>query len=137
MDPLQPRLVHVRKGRIEPVGSWLYVWVDADDGSVAHIGATGFDPELRAFLHVTSDDPDLGRVRAHVPRWDSRDFDVLAFPLPVDVPRPEVKRILTARLEASEYPHPMPAEALLNARVATVIDAIVDAIEARTAAPRD
>lgn len=93
-----PRVVTVRGGAVRPTGSWLYVWVDATDGSIAYVGATGFDPELRAFLHLTSDDPDVGRVRSRVSRVADRDFDVLCFALPSDCSRADAKRALRARL---------------------------------------
>lgn len=79
---------------------WLYVWVDTADGAVAYVGATGFDPELRAHLHLTSDNPDHGRVRASVPNFQERDFDVLAFRIPDGVKRPEVKSALVKQLAA-------------------------------------
>lgn len=94
MRKVQPRVIPVRRGEIQPVASWLYVWVDASDGSIAYVGATGFDPELRAFLHLTSDNPDLGRVRATVPRAAERDFDVIAVELPKEYPRPQAKQAL-------------------------------------------
>lgn len=83
---------------MRPSGSWVYVWLDVADGSVVYIGTTGFDPELRAHLHLTSENPDHGRIRAFVPRYDERDFDVLAFALPADVTRPAAKAALTQEL---------------------------------------
>lgn len=98
MTPVSPRVVPVRGGDVQPSGSWLYVWMDVDTGEIAYVGGTGYDPELRAHLHVRSEDPQLGRVRATVPRYDERDFDVLAFELPDDVDRPAAKRALVAHL---------------------------------------
>lgn len=92
------RVVRVRRGRIEPAASWLYVWVDVADGAIAYVGATGLDPELRTFLHLTSEDPQLGRVRADVLDVDARDFDVLAFALPAGISRASAKRALVAHL---------------------------------------
>ncbi|PQZ55321.1 hypothetical protein CQ040_09815 [Microbacterium sp. MYb54] len=60
-------------------------------GAIAYVGGTGFDPELRAYLHFRSEDPQLGRVRAKVPHYDERDFDVLAFELHDGVDRPTAK----------------------------------------------
>lgn len=101
MEPFEYRVVTVRKGAVRPSGSWLYVWVDVADGAVAYVGATGFDPELRAHLHVTSDNPDHGRVRASVPHYQERDFDVLAFRLPDDANRPDIKAALVEQLGGS------------------------------------
>ena len=98
MEHLEKRLITVRQGNVRPTGSWLYVWVDTADGSIAHVGATGFDPELRAHLHLTSENPDHGRVRASVPRFQERDFDVLAFKLPANVSRSELKAALVEQL---------------------------------------
>ncbi|MCR2763352.1 hypothetical protein NQ152_07490 [Microbacterium sp. zg.B48] len=98
MEHPAPRVIHVRQGRVEPSGSWLYVWVDVDASSVEYIGGTGFDPELRAYLHVSSHDHEVGRVRAIVPSATERDFDVLAFGLPDAVSRPDAKVALMDRL---------------------------------------
>ncbi|KNY07463.1 hypothetical protein [Microbacterium sp. GCS4] len=62
------------------------------------MGGTGHDPELRSYLHVESEDPRLGGVRATVPRFAERDFDVLAFELPDDVERAAAKQALIAHL---------------------------------------
>lgn len=98
MSHSTPRVIAVRKGRVQPGGSWLYVWIDAHTGAIVHVGGTGFDPELRAYLHVTSEDPQLGHVRASVPHFDERDFNVLAFALPDGVDRAAAKEALLARL---------------------------------------
>ncbi len=104
MSPSTPRLIAVRRGLVQSSGSWLYVWIDVETGAIAYVGGTGFDPELRAYLHVVSEDPQLGRVRDTVPRYDERDFDVLAFELPDGVDRTAAKEALIARLaEAGEY----------------------------------
>lgn len=100
MEHVEYRVISVRQGTVRPRGSWLYVWVDTADGAVAYVGATGFDPELRAHLHLMSDNPDHGRVRASVPHYQERDFDVLAFSLPDGVKRPDVKSALVEHLAA-------------------------------------
>ncbi|MFG6502228.1 hypothetical protein [Microbacterium sp. P05] len=94
------RIIPVRRGGIESAESWVYVWVDASDGTVAYVGATRLDPQLRTHLHLTSDDPDHGRVRASVPHYEERDFDVLAFAIPAGIERADVKRALIAELSA-------------------------------------
>lgn len=93
-----PRVISVRRGQVQPSGSWLYVWVDASTAVISYVGATGFDPELRAYVHVTSDDPALGRVRAGVADYDQRDFDVLAFELPDSVDRAAARKLLAEAL---------------------------------------
>lgn len=99
-----PRIIAVRHGRVQPSGSWLYVWIDIADGEIAYVGSTGFDPELRSHLHVTSAHPELGRVRASVPGYEERDFDVLGFELPDGIERASIKRMLAARLCAHDDP---------------------------------
>lgn len=114
-EPHEYRVITVRWGTVRPKGSWLYVWVEIADGELASVGATGFDPELRAHLHLMGYNPDHGRVRVSVPHYQKRDFDVLAFRLPEAVKRPEVKSALIAHLgtpndgsiaegEAGEFP---------------------------------
>ena len=91
------------------------------------MGATGFEPELRAYLHVMSDDPQVGRVRATVGGYDERDFDVLAFGLDADVDRQAVKRALITRLaDAGEYPGEGVADDLLR----EITDPILEAARA-------
>ncbi|MDL5486535.1 hypothetical protein [Microbacterium wangruii] len=107
--PLSPaRILTIRQGGVQPTGSWLYIWVDTRTGEVAYVGATGFDPELRAHLHLESDDPQLARVRATVPEYAHRDFDVLAWVIPEGVDRRAAKENLISRLsggaEAAEEP---------------------------------
>lgn len=98
MREQETRIIAVREGRVQPSGSWLYVWIDIDSGEVAYVGATGYDPELRAHLHLESEEPRLGGVRATVHRYAERDFDVLAFALSDGVDRAAAKRVLRARL---------------------------------------
>lgn len=101
MEQASPRVIHVRQGLVEPSGSWLYVWIDVNSHSVEYVGGTGFDPELRTHLHLTSDEPEVGRVRARVRDVAERDFDVLAFELPETVSRSSAKEALTERLTGS------------------------------------
>ncbi len=106
MSSGQPRVISVRSGRVRPSGSWLYVWLDSATGEIVHVGGTGFAPELRAYLHLTSDDPQLGRVRATVPQSGERDFDILAFELADAIDREPAKAALIARLSADDDEQP-------------------------------
>ncbi|WP_322409281.1 hypothetical protein [Microbacterium invictum] len=92
------REIRVLAGRVQPSGSWIYVWMDLETNEIVYIGVTGFDPELRTHLHLTSEQPEVGRVRATVPDYDARDFDILAFRVPPGVDRSEVKAVVTAAL---------------------------------------
>ncbi|WP_216699717.1 hypothetical protein [Arthrobacter sp. H5] len=126
MEPVEYRVITVRQGTVRPSGSWLYVWVDTVDGAVAYVGATGFDPELRAHLHLMSDNPDHGRVRASVPHYRERDFDVLAFSLPDNVKRPDVKAALVEQLAAHSRTAKESAEA---DKFSDVTGPIIEALE--------
>ncbi len=132
MDAGGPRVIAVRHGAIEPTGSWLYVWLDIVQQAVAYVGATGYDPELRAYLHVTSDDPREGTIRATIPDHTERNFDVLAFALPRSVLRPAAKAALIRELASRGYvassddAEPMP----------DVTTPIVDAVEQHLVALR-
>jgi len=92
---------------VQPSGSWLYVWIDVETAEIAYVGGTGFDPELRAHLHLASEDPLLGRVRAEVSGYDTRDFDVLAFELTDAVDRVAAKQALVTRLAGDGAPGEM------------------------------
>lgn len=126
MRSVEPRVIAVRQGDIRPSGSWLYIWVDIADGAVAFVGATGVDPELRAHVHLTSDNPDHGRVRATVPRYQERDFDVLSFRLPDDVRRSEAKNALVAELAARGE---IAGEGPVVGTLSEIIDPIIDSLE--------
>lgn len=121
MSSSQPRVISVRSGRVRPGGSWLYVWLDSATGEIVHVGGTGFDPELRAYLHLTSDDPQLGRVRATVPQSGERDFDVLAFELAHATDREPAKTALIARLSAAD-------DEQLTDELREIIDPMVKAV---------
>ena len=92
------RVVTVRAGAVHPTGSWIYVWIDVDQKNVSYVGGTGFDPELRAHLHLTAEDPNIGRVRVLVPHAAEGNFDVLAFALPDKEERPQAKAELMCAL---------------------------------------
>jgi hypothetical protein len=100
MTHTETRVVAIRHGRVQPSGSWVYVWLDIETGDIAYVGATAYEPALRAHLHLENDDPQLGRVRATVDRYAERDFDVLVFEVPADVDRGVAKRHLEARLRS-------------------------------------
>lgn len=126
MPSVQPRIVPVRRGGIQPSGSWLYVWVDVADGQIAYVGGTGFDPELRAYLHLTSDNPEHGRVRGTVPDYRERDFDVLVFALPSDVSRAQAKSALIARLTRLGL---ITGDGAASDTLPAITEPIVDALE--------
>lgn len=128
MDTTQPRVIRIESGVVRPSGSWIYVWIDVDDGSVAYVGATGFDPELRSHIHLTSEHPNLGRVRATVPRYKERTSDVLAFALPSDIDRSAAKAALLTELSARNL---LESDARSADIAAFIISPIADAIEQR------
>ncbi|TQK19375.1 hypothetical protein FBY40_1873 [Microbacterium sp. SLBN-154] len=120
------REVRVRAGRVQPSGSWIYVWIDVVTNAVAYVGGTGFDPELRAYLHVTSDDPDIGRVRAAIPRYEERNFDVLAFAVPGHIDRAEARSALAADVTCGGQP-----AASSSREVAEFVGRILSELDAR------
>lgn len=124
-----PRVIRVRSGRVEPRGSWLYVWIDIADDSIAYVGATGLDPELRAHVHLTSDNPAHGRVRATVPSYETRDFDVLAFPLPSATDRPVAKQALLNELAVRGLFPAAPQPDSEVESLPSIAEPIADAIE--------
>ncbi|HEY5222585.1 MAG TPA: hypothetical protein VIJ18_06000 [Microbacteriaceae bacterium] len=97
-DHIPYRVVSVRGGDLRPIGSWVYVWIDLDSKKIAYVGGTGFDPELRAYLHLTDEDPNIGRVRAQVSHAAQGNFDVLGFAVPDAVARPRAKAALIGAL---------------------------------------
>ncbi|SDQ05353.1 hypothetical protein [Microbacterium sp. cf332] len=121
-DSALPRVVAVRRGRVQPSGSWVYAWIDVASSEVTYVGATGFDPELRAHLHLDSDDPNIGRVRAEVGAFAERDFDVVAFALPPDIDRAHARRVLAARLGLG--PAAGPVDDVLSGAVNATVSAI-------------
>lgn len=126
MQAVEPRMVRVRSGDVVPTGSWLYVWIDIEDGSIAYVGATGFDPELRAHVHLTSENPQLGRVKATVSQFAERDFDILAFALPKNVQRPVAKNALLKVLASRSY---IAADVTDTDELPLITTPIIDAIE--------
>ncbi|WP_157156156.1 hypothetical protein [Diaminobutyricimonas sp. LJ205] len=128
MTEKAPRVIAVRQGVVQPTGSWLYVWIDTANSAVAYVGATGLDPELRAHLHLTSDNPDHGRIRATVSRYAERDFDVLAFAVPSGTSRPAAKDALVAELAARGYVDSSVVAAPMEAVTAPIISTIEDSL---------
>ncbi len=120
------RIVRVRGGKVEPTGSWVYLWVDERDGSVVYVGATSYDPELRTHLHLASDDPALARIREHVPDADERDLDVHSFPLPTAVSRSAVRDILFEHWRGRTVQDPADAHAELRASVRLATEQVLE-----------
>src|SRR6187402_392089 len=79
--------------------SWIYAWLDPR-GQVLYIGGTGLPVEVRTWLHLTSDDPQIGRVLAHHPEALIGRVDVRAWRLPPDADRHAVRDALSAQLIA-------------------------------------
>ena len=94
------RVVHVRAGELAEE-AWVYAWLRVeDDRRVVYIGATDLPPDTRTWLHLHDPDPAVGRVAARYPRAATEPLDVIAVPVPADVPRREVKEVLIADLAA-------------------------------------
>lgn len=79
--------------------SWVYAWIDAS-GKVLYVGATGLPVEVRTWLHLTSEDPQVGRVLANHPEALVGRVDVHAWKLPSGTDRQLVRDALSAELLA-------------------------------------
>lgn len=96
-------LLHLRDGEIADAGSWIYAWLHADgDRRVVYVGATGLQPEVRAWLHLNDSNPDVGRTAARYPAFANEPLDVFAVRLPDGVSRHEAKLALTVQLAGAE-----------------------------------
>jgi hypothetical protein len=96
---VEERRIAVDNGMIIADESWVYVWVDSS-GQVIYVGGTGLPVEVRTWLHLTSDDPQIGRVLAHHPEALVGRVDVHAWRLPPDADRRSVRDALSAVLVA-------------------------------------
>ncbi|KHL01603.1 hypothetical protein [Sinomonas humi] len=47
------RIVKVRLGRVQPSGSWLYVWIDVEQRAVVYVGGTGRNQRRSECEHAT------------------------------------------------------------------------------------
>jgi len=90
-------VLRVRDGELADAGSWVYVWID-EAALVVYVGATGLDPQTRAWLHLHHDDPEIGRMAARFSRLPTSELDVLAMSVPEAVSRADVRDLLGARL---------------------------------------
>lgn len=97
-------VLHVRDGQVLGDSSWVYSWLlPGAPRPVVYVGATRLHPALRTWLHLNHDDPEVGRVAAHYPSSGGRldtPFDVLAFEVPAEASRSEVKTCLISRLSS-------------------------------------
>ena len=91
-------LVRVREGELEHGPQWVYAWL-AHDG-VVYVGATALHPETRTWLHLHHDDPQIGRMRARFEGLAAEELDVVAFELPDDVDRQQVRHGAVTELGA-------------------------------------
>jgi len=96
-------ILHIRGGEIADAGSWIYTWLRVGgDRRVVYVGATGLQPETRAWLHLHDPNPDIGRIVARYPAVGDEPLEVVAVRLPDGVSRQETKLGLTARLAEEE-----------------------------------
>jgi hypothetical protein len=96
---VEERRIAVDDGMVVADESWVYVWLDRS-GQVFYVGGTGLPVEVRTWLHLTSDDPQIGRVLAHHPEALVGRVDVHAWRLPPGADRASVRDALTAVLIA-------------------------------------
>jgi hypothetical protein len=134
-----PLSIRVHGGQPEFDESWVYAWLRRRDHAVTYVGATGLPAALRTWLHLNSDDPEIGRVAARY--RDSglspdEDHEVVAFPVQAGVSRRLIKdnliRMLSARGGlAADHVCDDPGEAAHDTVAAALADEIADAIGRR------
>ena len=123
-------LLRVREGELEHGPQWVYAWV-AHDG-VVYVGATALHPETRTWLHLHHDDPQIGRIRARFEGLDSEELDVVAFELPDDIDRQQVRHGAVTELGARGLlSERQVCDAPLQAAPSPVTERFVAAIEER------
>lgn len=62
---LVERSIGVIDGQLVGDESWVYVWLK--DREILYVGATRLPLGARTWLHLTDDDPAIGKIRAHHP----------------------------------------------------------------------
>jgi hypothetical protein len=88
------RRIAVEDGDLTSAGPWVYVWRRGHE--ILYVGATSLPPEVRTWLHLHDESPDVGRVRAERPDALVGPVEVCAFRLAEGVDRQQVKRALLA-----------------------------------------
>ena len=127
-------VLQVRQGELQGSGSWVYAWLGA--AGVIYVGATGLHPATRTWLHLTDEDPNVGRVRARYPGWDTEEVDVIALRLPEGIDRQEVKHAVVTRLGergllSERHVCDPPAAAPSSAAADRLVDAVAEHLRLR------
>jgi hypothetical protein len=95
-----------------PAEQWVYAAVGAD-GAVLHVGSTGLPLAVRAWLHLSSEEPGAGRLRATVAPEDLRRAVVVGVRVPDDVDRTVVREEAARLLQWRERTATEPAACAL------------------------
>jgi len=103
--------------------SWVYAWVDTS-GQVLYVGATGLPVEVRTWLHVTSEDPQIGRILAHHREALVGRVDVRAWRLPPGADRQLVRALLSAELMGASDGTPGSMDAASAAAIEEILVAL-------------
>lgn len=120
--------VRVRGGELEPE-PWVYAWV-APHG-VIYVGATALHPATRTWLHLSDEDPNVGRLRARYPAHADEELDVLAVPLEAATDRQQARhdavRLLAVRgLLSERHVCDPPGEGEPTAESEALVEAIAE-----------
>jgi len=96
--------VSLAQGAIAPASQWVYVWRTDDSARrIFYVGATTLPIEVRTWLHATSDDPNIGRIKAsHSDALDGV-VTVTGYRVPSGVDRQAVKAYVSAAVGLSDH----------------------------------
>ena len=106
--------ISIEDGHIATDESWVYAWIKPN-GDVFYVGATGLPIETRTWLHLNSEEPQIGRVRANYPDALVDRVDVRAWKLPTGSDRQLIRTLLAAELTSGPAPQEAPDPASVAA----------------------
>lgn len=93
--------IGVTDGELTGDESWVYVWLK--DGEVLYVGATRLPLAARIWLHLTDEDPVVGRIRAQHPEAMKGHVTVRGWRLANSVDRATVRDALSAILRGDRH----------------------------------
>lgn len=98
---LDERSIGVIDGQLVGDESWVYVWLQ--DREILYVGATRLPLGARTWLHLTDDDPAIGKIRAHHPEAMKGHVTVRGWQLPGSLDRSAVRDGLSACLTGDSH----------------------------------
>ena len=112
--------IGVIDGEVAGDESWVYLWLKGKE--ILYVGATRLPLGARTWLHLTDDDPAVGKIRAQYPEATRGRVTVHGWRLPDSVDRVAVRDALAAHLEGHSHE--------LEQREHLALDEIADALDA-------